>query len=174
MNLPTGRVLSRIRVLLIALGATLVFIGHGAGWWRLPLVDALERALYDQRLRLNLRAGIDPRIVIVDIDERSLGAVGRWPWPRNRLAELVEALHGEHQVKLVGFDVVFAEQESNAGLALLEDLAKGELRNDPAFIASTDRLRHTFLIDHRQHARHCRVNKRDMTVRLAAIFGGCA
>ena len=149
MNPAADHYRSRVRGLLVALAAVLLFVGHSADWWRLPLVDALERTLYDQRLRLNLRAGVDPRIVIVDIDERSLGTVGRWPWPRNRLAELVESLHGTYKVKLVGFDVVFAEQDRNEALALLDELARGELRNDAAFVASSGRLRERLDFDQR-------------------------
>ena len=35
---------------------------------------------------------LDDRIVIVDIDEKSLGEIGQWPWGRNRLAEMVDEL----------------------------------------------------------------------------------
>ena len=35
---------------------------------------------------------IDERIVIVDIDEKSLAEIGRWPWSRNRLGDLVNEL----------------------------------------------------------------------------------
>jgi hypothetical protein len=37
--------------------------------------------------------------------------------------------------------------------------------------AGADRLRHAFLVDDRQHARHRRIDQRDMAVRLAAEFG---
>ena len=60
----------------------------------LPLLDRLDGILYDSKVRLNAIPGVDPRIVIVDIDEKSLqeremGGEGRWPWPRDRLALLV-------------------------------------------------------------------------------------
>ena len=51
--------------------------------------------------------------VIVDVDERSLKEEGRWPWSREKLAALVVALQHQ-QVKLIGFDVVFSEEERNA------------------------------------------------------------
>ncbi|HNL36318.1 MAG TPA: CHASE2 domain-containing protein, partial [Agitococcus sp.] len=43
------------------------------------------------------------KIVIIDVDERSLKQEGRWPWSREKLAKLVEALQRQ-QVKLIGFD----------------------------------------------------------------------
>ena len=60
---------------------------------RLPLLANLEAIVYDTRLRLTMPQTVDPRIVILDIDEKSLaekeqGGEGRWPWPRDRLALL--------------------------------------------------------------------------------------
>ena len=51
-------------------------------------------------------------IVVIDVDELSLKQEGRWPWSRDKLAELVLALQRQ-QVKLIGFDVVFSEEERN-------------------------------------------------------------
>ena len=75
----------------------LVFIGHAARYYRIPLIDRLEAILNDTRLRVTMPNGIDPRIVIVDIDEKSLkepkdGGEGRWPWSRNRVALLITNL----------------------------------------------------------------------------------
>jgi adenylate cyclase len=52
---------------------------------------------------------LDERVVIVDIDEKSLAKVGRWPWGRNKLAELTNELFDRQKIALLGFDVVFAE-----------------------------------------------------------------
>ena len=53
-----------------------------------------------------------PHIVILDIDEQSLAAEGRWPWSRYKLAELVRLL-AEYGAVVVAFDVVFSEPERN-------------------------------------------------------------
>ncbi|MEH6813769.1 MAG: adenylate/guanylate cyclase domain-containing protein, partial [Motiliproteus sp.] len=55
--------------------------------------------------------GVDPRIVIVDIDELSLAKVGRWPWPRETIAELVNQLFEHYGVGLMAFDIVFPESD---------------------------------------------------------------
>ena len=65
-------------------------------------------------------------IVIVDIDEKSLAEEGRWPWRRNRMAQLLDELFDYYHVSVVGFDVVFAEPDESSGLKILENLAKGE------------------------------------------------
>lgn len=74
---------------------------------------------------------LDPRIVIVDIDERSLAEVGRFPWSRDKLARLVEQLTGPYQAAAVGFDISFPEPDTSSGFGVLQELAQGELRQVP-------------------------------------------
>ena len=80
---------------------------------------------------------LDERIVIIDIDEKSLAGVGRWPWRRHRVAALVDELLVRQQVSLIGFDVVFGEADESSGLRQLRQLAAGELKDQPGF---TNRL----------------------------------
>ena len=49
--------------------------------------------------------------VIVDIDERSLKSQGRWPWPRHKVADLVERIHAFGPLAL-GLDIMFPEPET--------------------------------------------------------------
>ena len=86
---------------------------------------------------------LDPRIVILDIDEKSLNAEGRWPWSRDKLALMVKQLFDKYQIRVLGFDIAFAEADPSSGLASLEELAKGELKDDAefqAFLAARARL----------------------------------
>ena len=81
---------------------------------------------------------VDPRIVILDIDEKSLaekekGGEGRWPWPRDRLALLLDKLFDQYEIAIVGFDVVFAERDESSGIRVLERLGERELRDVPQF-----------------------------------------
>jgi adenylate cyclase len=85
------------------------------------------------RIRMTMPGGRDERIAILDIDEKSLAEVGRWPWSRRHLAELTDKLFERYRVALVGFDVVLAEPDPSSGLEVLEDLARGELRSDAQF-----------------------------------------
>jgi len=52
----------------------------------------------------------DPRIVIVDVDERSLAALGQWPWRRDRIGQLVERLRADG-ARAVALDLVFSEPD---------------------------------------------------------------
>ena len=84
------------------------------------MLSQLELFAYDARLRLTLPGGVDPRIVIVDIDETSLLREGQWPWPRQRLTQLVDTLFSHYQIRLLAFDIVFAEAERNPTLTALD------------------------------------------------------
>ena len=99
----------------------------------LSVVQRLEDYSYDLRLQLTMPNTPDQRIVIVDIDEKSLQEQGHWPWPRNRLAHLVDLLFDRYKIDVLGFDVLFAERDESSGLGTLEQLAHGPLSGDAAF-----------------------------------------
>ena len=52
----------------------------------------LDRTVYDTLLRWSPPVPPDPRLVIVDIDERSLATIGQWPWRRDHIARLITRL----------------------------------------------------------------------------------
>ncbi|HEX8610625.1 MAG TPA: adenylate/guanylate cyclase domain-containing protein [Telluria sp.] len=91
--------------------------------------DAIERMDgFLSGLRMRIEAPrLDARIVIVDIDEKSLAAVGRFPWSRDIQARLVTQLTRHYEVGAVGFDISFPEPDTSSGYAVLERLAHREL-----------------------------------------------
>lgn len=113
---------------------------HAAGAWRLPLLVRLDQFIYDARLRATMPRTLDPRIVIVDIDEASLQQFGQWPWSRDKLARLTDELMGRQQAAVLGFDVLFAEPDASSGLPVLRELAAGPWHDDPKFSAEIERL----------------------------------
>jgi len=125
----------RIAVTLLPLVLALL---HAVGVWHLTVLQRLDDIIYDARLRAIAPNTLDERIVIVDIDEKSLSEVGRWPWGRNRMAQLVQELFDQQKIAIVGFDVVFAESDGSSGLPQLQALANKELKDQSAFL---DRLR---------------------------------
>ncbi|MEQ8663982.1 MAG: adenylate/guanylate cyclase domain-containing protein, partial [Gammaproteobacteria bacterium] len=131
---------SWIRLLLGAL-VLAVFLCHATNVWRSRFIDQMENLAYDTHLKLTMPRTRDDSVVIVDIDEVSLRAEGRWPWPRDKLARLVETLFDDYDVRLLGFDIVFAEPDASSGLGVLEGLAAGELKDDSAFQESLARVR---------------------------------
>ena len=103
--------------------------------------DHLEWTAYDLRMRALLPPVVeqDRRIVIVDIDERSLREEGHWPWPRWKLAKLVRQL-ADAQAAVIGFDVVFAESEANPAEALSRFLNDNLVQQDKQLLESLDEL----------------------------------
>ncbi len=113
----------RIAKALLGLAVVAMFVLHAAGYLVLPGVQRLEHLAYDLRVNLSLAGGVDPRIVIADIDEPSLAREGQWPWSRDRLADLVDRLFDDYHVALLGFDVTFPEPDRSSGLISLQRLA---------------------------------------------------
>jgi adenylate cyclase len=77
--------------------------------------------------------GVDRRIVVLDIDEKSLGEIGRWPWPRSLMAEIVNKLFDKYGIAVLGFDVVWAERDTSSGIDTLDALAEKDLRQVAGF-----------------------------------------
>ena len=83
--------------------------------------DALRSFVFDgyQRL-LPMERDANPVAVVV-VDEDSLAAYGQWPWPRTRIAELVERLSDYHPAS-IGFDVLFSEPDRFSPAAVAEQM----------------------------------------------------
>ncbi len=125
----------------LGLAVMLLLLGHAASFYQIGLVSHLDAIIYDTKLRLTMPNTVDERVVIVDIDEKSLAELGRWPWGRDRMSALVDKLFNQYGIRLLGFDVVFAEPDSSSGLKTLDALAKKELRDSAVFQESLKGLR---------------------------------
>lgn len=78
--------------------------------------DSLEGYLYDLDVKMSGTAQTrKSRVVLIDIDDRSLKSLGQWPWPRRLLAEMIDKLN-EDGAGLIGLDFPLLERESNQGL----------------------------------------------------------
>ena len=127
--------------ILFGLFLTTTFVFNAASLIDLRFTDRLEALCYDLRLKLTMPNKIDSRIVIVDIDEKSLAAEGRWPWSRDHLARMMDNLFDRYGVAVVGFDVIFAEKDESSGLNVLERLGRETLKNDALFRSSLGSIR---------------------------------
>jgi len=111
----------RTRRLVLGVGLVAMAIACELGYVALPLVDTLDRYLYDTRLRLQPPKP-NTRVLIVDVDERSLREQGRWPWSRETLGKLVQTIARDGGARAVGFDMVFAEPQAQQDPALMRAL----------------------------------------------------
>jgi adenylate cyclase len=104
------------------------------------ITAALDHLVRD-RLHLMLASPeTENRLTVVDIDESSISSVGPWPWPRSRIADLLEALAGHYGARMVGLDIVFpspADAEGDARIAALAGFAPVALAQAFDFVERT-------------------------------------
>lgn len=126
---------------LLGFALLLALLGHSAGFYHVPLITRLDDIIYDAKVVLSMPQKMDDRVVILDIDEKSLAELGRWPWSRDKLAALVNNLFDRYHAAVLGFDVVFAERDDSSGLMHLEALAGKQLKDSAAFQSALQELR---------------------------------
>jgi adenylate cyclase len=116
----TGRGATRRGSLLIALGVSALLT---TVWFLAPtMLSHADLALYDQHFRWRGPRPGHPQVAIVAIDEPSLHAIGRWPWPRRVLADLVRRLD-EAGVAAIGLDVILNEPQRSGELETVTRLS---------------------------------------------------
>ena len=93
----------------------LFHVSFGEQSWSL-----MRHLIFDAYQRLMPRTASRYSVIIVDIDDASQAAFGRWPWPRTRLARLIEATHRLGAVA-VGLDIIMPEADSTSPSRLLAD-----------------------------------------------------
>jgi hypothetical protein len=128
--------------LAIGLVLTVLAILHAIGFMPIKLIQRIDYIFYDARLQWTMPGGIDDRIVIVDVDEKSLitPELGRWPWSRDKMAHIMDTLFEHYQIRLLGFDVIWAEPDNSSGLGTLQKLAKTTLKGDEGFSAAINKI----------------------------------
>ncbi len=82
--------------------------------------QSLERTAYDWGVRSTQKTPSD-RIAIIAIDDESIANIGRWPWPRDLHAELIQRL-SEGGAKVIGQTVFFLEPQLDPGSLYIQDL----------------------------------------------------
>ncbi|MFH1619357.1 MAG: CHASE2 domain-containing protein, partial [bacterium] len=86
-------------------------------------LETLELKSYDLRSKARMNPNPGNEISIIAIDDESLSKLGRWPWPRSRIADLLIALSTENaRPAVIGLNILFSEAEQNPGLAELDVL----------------------------------------------------
>jgi adenylate cyclase len=85
-----------------------------------PVIERITQMTFDYYNRLMPRTS-QKDVVIVDIDEESIRAVGQWPWPRTIVAKLPTALKALG-AKSVAFDMVFSERDRTSPAEIAKSL----------------------------------------------------
>src|SRR4030067_1903300 len=85
------------------------------------LMQSLERKAYDLGVLASLRTPSD-KIAVIAIDDQSIANLGRWPWPREIHANMVDILAASH-AKAIGYVVFFFEPQVDAGLSYINTIS---------------------------------------------------
>ena len=85
---------------------------------------AARQALFDGYQQALPRTTSSQPVTLVEIDEDSLKSVGQWPWPRNRLAELIDKI-AVHQPLAIGLDLYMPELDQTSPDQVARHLPSG-------------------------------------------------
>src|SRR5262249_27702483 len=88
-----------------------------------PILDLIELKTYDLRFLSRGHVQPSPAVVMAVIDEKSLATEGRWPWPRSKIAALVDIL-SQDGARVIGLDIAFTEPDENSQLGLIDQFAQ--------------------------------------------------
>lgn len=80
--------------------------------WSPDFLRAIDLKFSDFRFKMRGQIKPNAQVAIVAIDEKSINELGRWPWSRYRIAELLHKLR-DYDPKVVAFDITFSEPESD-------------------------------------------------------------
>ena len=98
---------------LVLLGVAFSLAVAGLQVLRPRFIGSLEYLAYDLLLHSVARPETAGAVAIVDLDDKSLDSIGQWPWPRYRIATLLEKLKAMGATS-VGVDIVFAEADRSS------------------------------------------------------------
>jgi adenylate cyclase len=85
---------------------------------QVDLFEIVELKTYDFRFLSRGAKSPRPDVVMAVLDEKSLKSEGRWPWPRSKMAKLIEALSRDG-AEVIGFDIIFAEPDENSSIQFI-------------------------------------------------------
>jgi adenylate cyclase len=132
-------------------GVAMVVVLALVQFWDPPLVESWRLRVFDQYLRLSPRPTVQPlAVLIVDIDDASLRAIGQWPWSRATLGRLVDRL-GQDGALVIGLDLILAEPDRLSPPRFAEEVAPygPALADDLRALPDTDAIMAEAVARHR-------------------------
>jgi len=83
-------------------------------------VMKVENIAYDAYQSLFIKKDNYDGVVIVDIDEKSIGEIGQFPWRRDIFAKLINRLE-QYGSSVIAFDIFFSEEDKQNPKKILEE-----------------------------------------------------
>ncbi|MBN2437033.1 MAG: CHASE2 domain-containing protein [Deltaproteobacteria bacterium] len=106
----------------ILIGFILMFLVFGAYFFRWQPLETLEYKFYDFGLMLRVKPAASP-IAVVAIDDDSIAKIGRWPWSRTQIANMIGHLQNAG-AKIIGLNIIYSERDLNQGLVEVRNVLK--------------------------------------------------
>jgi serine/threonine-protein kinase len=103
-------------------GILLTLFVAGSYVFSSALLDSVEMKFYDVRAKFRENPTQPNEVAIIGIDDNSLAQLGRWPWPRSRIAAMLDKLDS-YGPKVIGLNILFSEPDRNPGIAALDQLS---------------------------------------------------
>lgn len=94
-------------------------------------IQGIDHFFLDAVLEQSANGKVASHVVVVDVDEMSLAAVGQWPWPRYKVGALISAISSA-KPSAIGLDLLFPEADRTSLLNIQSDF-KREFGVDLAF-----------------------------------------
>jgi adenylate cyclase len=110
----------RPRRLVLLCGVLPAFVVAVLSLYRPSFLANLEYSAYDMLVRAARTRPPGGHIVIVDVDERSLAAMGQWPWRRDLVGNLIARMR-DMGASTIALDIIFAESDRDAGSGVTPD-----------------------------------------------------
>lgn len=103
-------------------------------------MGSLRNLVFDQYQRLEPRVSPpDLPVRIIDIDDESIRKIGQWPWPRSRIAKMIDRL-SELGAASIAFDMVFSEPDRTSPGILAEDILSRDSSINPDLVKSLESI----------------------------------
>jgi len=116
---------ARPRRLVILCGVAPTLVAAALCLYRPSSIDRVQWRVYDTMVRAAATHPPGGRVILVDVDERSLTAVGQWPWRRDLIGRLIGNLR-DLGASTVALDMVFAESDRDGEGTVSPDAALAE------------------------------------------------
>ncbi len=110
--------------MLVSLIFFVIFLLKEENGWDFGFFDLMELKALDVKF---LNRGITPhsnKVAIAAIDEKSIQALGRWPWNRKHIAAMIDSLNLAG-TRVIAFDIVFSDEDRSRFAYVANELAQG-------------------------------------------------
>lgn len=126
------------------IGLVLTVLALLALYFQWGPLERIGYGAYDLGLSLrqnpSVRTAPSP-VVVVAIDDASIAGIGRWPWPRHYIAQMIWFLR-QADAKVVGLNIIYSEPDQNQGLleirTILKEFESGAARSGQLFTMLKD------------------------------------